>query len=197
MTHDITSAVREVGRWPVLTRVDSFLAEAAVAELLHREDPHGVWWAGGRNVGWDVSSGDLKVDAKVAFIDNVNVRGVNELCLGFMGSPKRSDGDEAREGITYALVLLHHEGNDGPQTSAHEPIVRLDATVRFAAFRFSTDEINTLFSRPFLKDGIGRRRGGNLYLPLRTALEGDYLWKGSAQVLPDGQVAPASDDPPA
>ncbi len=147
-----------------------------------------------------VLGGDLKVDAKVAFIDNVNVRGVNELCLGFMGSPKRSDGDEAREGgITYALVLLHHEGNDGPQTSAHEPIVRLDATVRFAAFRFSTDEINTLFSRPFLKDGIGRRRGGgNLYLPpLRTALEGDYLWKGSAQVLPDGQVAPASDDPPA
>lgn len=190
MTDGVSRSAVQVGRWSVLDRIDGFLAEAAVAELLSRRDPDGVWWKGGRNKGWDVSGADLVVDAKAAFVETSVVGDEPEVCLGFMGSPARSTGAEARDGITYALVLLQHEDYDGPQTTAFAPTIRLDATVRYAVFGFTAAEINTLFRRPWLKDRSRRRLGGNLYLPLRQALDGGHLWEGSATVLPDGELAP-------
>jgi hypothetical protein len=197
MTDEVSSSTVQVGRWPVLDRIDDFLAEAAVAELLGRRDPGGVWWKGGRNKGWDVSGAGLAVDAKAAFVQTKVVDDEPEVCLGFMGSPARSTGAEAREGVTYALVLLQHDDDDGPQTTAVAPTIRLDATVRYAVFGFSAAEINSLFLRPWLKDRSRRRLGGNLYLPLRRALDGGHLWEGSATVLPDGELAPADSSMPA
>ncbi|QUC00626.1 hypothetical protein [Cellulosimicrobium cellulans] len=175
----------------MLDRINGFLAEAAVAELISRRDLDGALWMGGRNRGWDVAGAGLNVDAKAAFVQTKVVDEQPEVCLGFMGSPARSTGAEAREGVTYALVLLQYEDVDGLQTSALAPTIRLDATVRYAVFGFNTAEINALFRRPWLKDRSRRRLGGNLYLPLRQALGSGHLWPGSAAVIPDGELAPA------
>lgn len=167
---------RKVDTWPRLRALSSFFAEAAVAEVVHRSDSD-ARWIGGTNRAWDVKGADLLVDAKTAFIQTQNADDGPEPCLSFMGSLKRTM--EARDGITYGLVLLHFkDGHDGPSTSHATQVVRLDTEVGFTVFRFEPDEINDLFVRPYIKDRSRRRVGGNLHLPMRIANSAKYFWGG-------------------
>ncbi|MBM7331579.1 hypothetical protein JS562_53190, partial [Agrobacterium sp. S2] len=164
------------GRWDTLHHIDYYLAEAAVAELVHRLGGDDTRWRGGNNRGWDVAGAGRHVDVKRAFVTSADLQDGDEPCLGFMGSTRRPQGQEARPGITYALTLVHHGANDdGPMTYVDRDVVRLDAQVAFTVFWFTDVEINTLFKRPRLKNGSGRRTGANLYFPM-AQLVGATPW---------------------
>jgi len=149
--------------WPVEGVLSSLAAEAVVAGYYAARDAETVWY-GGNNRGVDVVSGDERVDVKSAFRMDVRTSEGKQLCLGFMGSTSRTV--EAREYVThYWLVEIAAAGD----FTTNGAVVTLDAKFAAEAYKFTRDQINSLFERAWTKRGGSVGRGANLYIPYGSA----------------------------
>lgn len=144
----------------------SSMAEAAVAAVLEADDPE-TWWHGGHNQAFDVTGNGVKVDAKVAFVEEGRTRGSKQTCLAYMGSRREhTGGSEVREGVDYYALAV--PGENASVTVDLDLRVAV-APIQFSVYLVPADQVPVFFLRGERKRDGAIGDGMVRYCPLDMA----------------------------